>query len=123
MGGYAFWSNISMRHFSETDGNYTDGNFEALLIYLDDILIWGKTVSQTLERLGNFLERLRSANLKLKPSKCALFQKSVTFLGHIVSSDGISCDPAKIESVKSWPIPTSRKEVKSFLLILQKTYL
>ena len=50
-----------------------DLRFEALLIYLDDILIWGKTVSETLERLGNFLERLRSANLKLKSSKCALF--------------------------------------------------
>ena len=92
-----------------------DLRFESLLIYRDDILIWGSTVEETLERLGKFLDKLQGANLKLKPCKCSLFQKSVAFLGHIVSDKGISCDPSKIEAVKSWTVPTSRKEVKSFL--------
>ena len=92
-----------------------DLRFESLLIYLDDILIWGSTVEETLERLRKFLDNLQGANLKLKPTKCSLFHKSVAFLGHIVSNKRIKCDPSKSEAVKSWTVPTSRKEVKSFL--------
>ena len=55
--------------------------FGELLIYLDDILIWGRNVEEILERLGKFLDKLKSANLKLKPSKCSLFQKQVQFQG------------------------------------------
>ena len=89
--------------------------FDELLIYLDDILIWGRNVEETLERLGKFLDKLKSANLKLKPNKCSLFQKEVQFLGHIVSDKGISCDPTKIEAIKSWKVPSNVKELKSFL--------
>ena len=49
--------------------------------------------------------RLQAADLKLKPSKCRLFQRRVEFLGHIVSEDGIEVDPEKIEGVATWPIP------------------
>ena len=93
--------------------------FDELLIYLDDILIWGRNVEETLERLSKFLDKLKSANLKLKPNKCSLFQKEVQFLGHIVSDKGISWDPTKIESkekkIKSWKVPSNVKELKSFL--------
>ena len=89
--------------------------FEELLIYLDDILIWGRTVKETLGRLGKFLDKLKAANLKLKPNKCFLFQKSVQFLGHIVSDKGVSCDPSKVDSVRSWKVPSTVKELKSFL--------
>ena len=51
----------------------------------------------------------------MKPSKCALFKTEVSFLGHVVSESGISCDPKKIESVQNWPVPTNVSEVKSFL--------
>ena len=51
----------------------------------------------------------------LKPSKCNLFQLSVEFLGHIVSSEGVSCDPKKLEAIREWPRPTSVKQVRSFL--------
>ena len=89
--------------------------FEELLIYLDDILIWGRSVKETLERLGKFLDRLKIANLKLKPNKCFLFQKSVQFLGHVVSDKGVSCDPQKVEAIKSWKVPSNVKELRSFL--------
>ena len=82
---------------------------------MDDIIIPGSSVEQSLERLSHVLERLRDANLKLKPSKYSLFRQSVTFLGHVVSHSGICTDPAKIEAVRDWPIPISAKQVRSFL--------
>ena len=89
--------------------------WEECLVYMDDIIIPGSSVEQSLERLSHVLERLRDANLKLKPSKCSLFRQSVPFLGHAVSHSGIYTDPAKIEAVRDWPIPISAKQVRSFL--------
>ena len=89
--------------------------WEILLVYLDDVIVFGKTVEDELERLRKVFVRLRSAGLKLKPSKCNLFQKSVTYLGHIVSAEGVATDPAKVEAVADWPVPTCTKEVRSFL--------
>ena len=97
------------------DSMLADLMYVSLLIYLDDILIYGSSFEQTLERLAQYLERLRKANLKLKPGKCELFQKSVSFLGHIVSENGVSTDPKKIEAVKEWPQPRTSKQVKAFL--------
>ena len=61
------------------------------------------------------LQRLRSANLKLNPKKCVLFQRKVSFLGHVVSGEGVSTDPSKTEAVSAWPVPSSIGEVRSFL--------
>ena len=54
-------------------------------------------------------------NPKFKPNKCFLFQKSVQFLGHVVSDKGVSCDPQKVEAITSWKVPTNVKELRSFL--------
>lgn len=51
----------------------------------------------------------------MNPKKCILLQKEVSFLGHIVSEEGVATDPSKIEAIKHWPIPRSVKEVRSFL--------
>lgn len=59
--------------------------------------------------------RLRDAALRLQPSKCALCRKQVQFLGHIISRDGVSTDPAKAEKVAQQPRPTSVQEVQQFL--------
>ena len=66
-------------------------------------------------RLEQILQRLASCGLKLKPSKCRLLQTSVTFLGHLVSAEGIATDPEKTRSVEEWPVPVSVKEVRGFL--------
>ena len=90
-------------------------HFQVCLVYIDDIILFSTTVDEHLERLITVLGRLRSAGLKLKPEKCALFQKSVSFLGHVVSDDGIATDPKKIKAVVEWPVPKTIREVRAFL--------
>ncbi len=64
--------------------------WEICLVYLDDIIVLGKDVKEMLQRLAKVFERLRQANLKLKPAKCCLFHRRVVYLGHIVSEHSIS---------------------------------
>jgi hypothetical protein len=68
-----------------------------------------------LRNIREVFQALRTANLKLKPKKCSLFQTEVSYLGHRVSKAGISCDPKKISVIENWPIPTNLTEVRSFL--------
>ena len=90
-------------------------NLNICLSYLDDIIAFSATLETHLERLATILERLRHAGLKLKPEKCCLFQKSVSFLGHTVSENGIGTDPKKTQVVSDWPTPRCLKDVRSFL--------
>ena len=84
------------------------------LAYLDDIIVYGGTYQEVMDRLAQVFERIRHAGLKLKPKKCAFFQKETLYLGHIVSEDGIRCDPKKIEKVKNYPRPQTRKQCLRF---------
>jgi len=90
-------------------------NYNICLVYLDDIILMSQTVEEHLERLVLILDRLRKAGLKLKPSKCKLLQKTISFLGHVVSESGIATDPSKIQAVQDWPEPTSVTEVRSYI--------
>jgi len=65
------------------------------LVYLDDIIVFGRTFDEQLIRLREVFGRIRQANLKLKPSKCSLFRRNVAFLGHVVSEKGLLCNPKK----------------------------
>ena len=85
------------------------------MVYLDDIVLHSKDAKTHLERLRLLLERLREANLRLKPSKCRLFQTVVSFLGYVVSADGISTEPSKVEAVQLWPQPQRVRDIRSFL--------
>ena len=89
--------------------------WEKCICYLDDVIIFGSDFQTTLDNLRAVFSRLRSANLKLKPSKCTFFQRQVAFLGHIATESGTRCDPEKIKAVLNWPRPRSSKEIKSFL--------
>ena len=75
------------------------------LVYLDDIISFGTTFGDSLDNLTLIFERLHSYGLQLKSTKCHLFQSSVPFLGHVVSRNGLECDPRKIEDAKCWPVP------------------
>ena len=85
------------------------------LLYLDDIVVYSSTYEEHIKRLEAVFTRLREAGLKLKTSKCKLFQKSIKYLGHVVSEDGVATDPEKIEAVKAWPVPTNASELQSLL--------
>ena len=88
---------------------------EFVIIFIDDILIYSKDEESHRKHLRAVLERLREHKLYAKLSKCSFWQKSIGFLGHIVSDQGISVDPEKIRAIKDWPRPRSATEVRSFL--------
>ena len=85
------------------------------LVYMDDVIVLGATFEDHMRALQAVLERVRKAGLKLKPAKCAFFQKEVAYLGHVISDEGIATDPRKTDRVSTWPIPTSVREVQQFL--------
>ena len=89
--------------------------FEICLVYLDDIILFSSTPEQHLERLRTVLYRISKCGMKLKASKCVLMQKSVHFLGHVVSNEGIETDPEKIRLIVQWPKPSNLGELRSFL--------
>ena len=68
-------------------------HLDVCLVYLDDVVVYSKSASEHLHRLDAVFQRLRSAGLKLKPEKCVLFRRSIVFLGHVLSADGIATDP------------------------------
>ena len=92
-----------------------DLNLRDCLIYLDDIIIFSDTFESHLSRLEAVFQRLHEYNLKLKASKCEFFRTQVTYLGHVVSEDGIKTDPEKLKVLEDWPIPKSVKDVRKFL--------
>jgi len=82
------------------------------LCYIDDVLVYSRSVDQHIDHLAAVLQRLRDAHLKLKPKKCHFFQKRVKFLGHIVSDQGIQTDPEKIQKINNCPPPRDLHEVR-----------
>lgn len=89
--------------------------WEMAVLYMDDIIVFSDTVRTHLERLGAMFARLRSAKLKLKPSKCQLLRERVEFLGHIVSARGVEVDPAKILKIQVWDKPVTLTDLRSFV--------
>lgn len=85
------------------------------LIYLDDILVFGKTIEEHNERLALVFDRFREQNVKLKVSKYYFAQRQVEFLGHMVNDRGVSPNDNKIKIVKEYPTPKNAKEIKIFL--------
>ena len=85
------------------------------LVYLDDILIIGKTLEEHNVNLGRVLERMRSAGLQFQPRKCHFAREEVGYLGHEVSAEGVRTDPRKLEAVQQYPTPADVKTLRSFL--------
>jgi len=83
--------------------------------YLDDILIYSKTKAEHVAHLRQVLRTLREHKLYAKLSKCEFGRTSVDFLGHIVSPNGFEMEGGKTESIRVWPTPKSKKDVQSFL--------
>lgn len=86
-----------------------------LIVFIDDILIYSRDEKEHTEHLRTILELLKKERLYAKFPKCDFWIHTVQFLGHIVNSQGIHVDPAKIEAVKYWASPTNPTEIRQFL--------
>ena len=74
-----------------------------------------RAFDEQLTRVNEVFGRLGKANLKLKPSKCSLCQRSVKFLGHVVSEKGITMQDEKISAIRDWPPCRNIKDVRAFM--------
>ena len=92
-----------------------DQQYITLLFYLDNICIFAETADQMLESIELVFSHLKEFNLKIKLKKSHFFQTSITFLGHILSADGVSPNPEKVAKIKDWPTPKTPKEVHLFI--------
>jgi len=85
------------------------------VVFIDDTVVIARSFSEMVSNLEQVLDRFRSSNLKLKPSKCKLFQRRVKTLGHVVSSEGYEPDPDKINCIEAWEFPRSITELRKFI--------
>ena len=91
--------------FQRLMGHVLRGFRISLLIYIDDIIIFSKSVEDHSAHLGEVFTRLSEANVKLNPKKCSFVKQKVEYLG--VTPEGISPDPSKIRVVQNYPAPTN----------------
>ena len=85
------------------------------MTYLDDNIIFSQDELQHLEHLEIVFSHLQEAGLKMKRSKCDFFKSEIHYLGHLISPEGISPLPNKLDSIQHMPVPNSAKEIKQFL--------
>jgi hypothetical protein len=81
-------------------------------VYIDDVVIFSSTFEEHLSRVREVLDRLRSANLKLKAKKCYFLQTKIQYLGHVVTEAGVECDSSKTEVIQKWQPPCNIKELR-----------
>ncbi|XP_076830977.1 uncharacterized protein LOC143476602 [Brachyhypopomus gauderio] len=92
-----------------------DMNLLQVLVYLDDLIVFGKSLEEHEERLLKVLDRLEEVGLKLSLDKCQFCQPKVKYVGHVISADGVATDLDKVKAVTNWPQPTDLKSLRSFL--------
>lgn len=85
------------------------------LVFFDDILVYNKSFQDHLSHLSTVLQLLLRDNWKVKLSKCDFAKQSISYLGHVVSAQGVATDPAKIQDIEQWRTPSNTKELRSFL--------
>lgn len=97
------------------DAIFAGLKWKSLLVYMDDICIFSKDFETHLRDIEEVFKRLQTANLKLKPSKCHLFQTQIKYLGHIITAEGIRPDPEKVKAIQLIPLPKNVSKLQSFL--------
>ncbi|GJR00825.1 putative reverse transcriptase domain-containing protein [Tanacetum coccineum] len=91
------------------------GHYEFVIVFIDDILIYSKSRKEHEGHLKLILKLLKKEELYAKFSKCEFWLSKVQFLGHVIDSEGIHVDPAKIEAIKDWASPKTPTEIRQFL--------
>ena len=89
--------------------------WSSCFVYIDDVLVCSRTFEEHLQHLSQVFERLRQANLKLKPKKCLFLREEVPYLGHVVTREGIHPDPSKTAKIREYPVPKDVSQLRQFL--------
>ena len=92
-------------------------NYESCLVYIDDIIIFAKTLEDHLRIIEEIMQRLEKTGLKIRPDKCIMLQKKVKFLGHVMNKDGIKTSPKKTEAVANWLCTNQRSQKYAHFLV------
>jgi hypothetical protein len=103
----------TFQHFvNDTFSDYLD---DFLAAYLDDLLVFSNTLKEHKRHVRLVLERLQEAGLHIKPEKCQFHVTEVSFLGFLISHEGVRMDPAKVAAIITWPAPRSVHDIQVFL--------
>lgn len=94
---------------------FTEEKDKFVVIYLDDITIFSRFDSEHLEHLKHVFTKCRTFGISLNPKKCMFAPFQGKLLGHIVSKDGVSIDPKRVEAIQKLALPKNKKEVQSFI--------
>ena len=99
----------------EMNDTFRDQLGHFVVVFLDDILIYSRTLDEHYKHVRFVLQTLWDKQFYAKLSKCEFFKRSITYLGHLITDQGIQIDPSRIEKVKLWPVPRNVRELRSFL--------
>jgi transposase InsO family protein len=94
---------------------FRDRLYRGVMVFIDDILIYSRTAEEHAELVEWVLKRLTDEGYYAHPDKCEFFQKEVSFLGHVVSENGVAVQQHKVAAVSGWPQPRNKKDVRAFL--------
>ena len=97
------------------NGTLAPGLRRFMLVFFNDILVYNPTFEAHVNHLHQVFQWLRADQWKLKLSKCTFAKESISYLGHIISSQGLSTDPAKVQAVLKWPTPSLVRKLRGFL--------
>lgn len=84
-------------------------------VYLDDKVIYSKSIQDHFQHLKQLFAKLEASGLTLNLKKCSMLQKTITYLGHVVSKEGVRTEASKVKAVQDFPVPKNLKEVQRFL--------
>lgn len=88
---------------------------KCVLVFMDDILVYNKTLEDHIVHLQQVLQVLHTNSFLLKQSKCVFTKQSLEYLGHIVSKAGVATEPSRIAAANNWPTPKNIKQLRGFL--------
>ena len=86
-----------------------------VVVFIDDILVYSKSAEEQGQHLRVVMGKFRKHQLYAKFSKCEFWLQRVSFLGHVLTAEGVEVDPEKIKAISEWKQPTSATEIRSFL--------
>ncbi len=88
-------------------------------VYLDDVITHSRSKEEHIKHVWAILQKIREANLKLKPSKCKWFEQELIFVGHKIGINGIKPDTRNIEKIKNAQVPSNIIQLREFLGLAQ----